>query len=63
LGKHLLEHRLNEIKTYYPEFPVVVDASQHTFGFFEKFGFVVAKITENAYAKDLHKYDMLLVNK
>lgn len=58
-GEKLLSHRLEAIQNLYPGAPVVIDTTQHSFPFFEKFGFVTTKITENFYADDLHRYDML----
>lgn len=58
IGKQLLEFRLNKITELYPGYKIVLDTSQHTFGFFEKYGFVVKKITKDAYADGLDRYDM-----
>lgn len=60
LGKKLLQHRIEQIKILKPKFPVVIDTTQHTFGFFEKFGFVTTKITNDYYTVGLHRYDMTL---
>ena len=40
---------------------VLLDTSQHTFGFFEKLGFVTTKITKDGYTLGLNRYDMKLV--
>ncbi len=59
LGELLLQHRLNEIKHIYPTKPIYIDTTQHTFGFFEKFGFTTTKITHDYYEKGMHRYDMV----
>lgn len=59
LGRHLLEFRLQDISSKYPDYPIQMDTSQHTLPFFEKLGFVVVKITENGYGQGLHRYDMV----
>jgi ribosomal protein S18 acetylase RimI-like enzyme len=58
-GKLLLEHRLKEIKIIAPNNQLVLDPTQHSFWFFEKYGFQTIKITPDYYAKDLHRYDMV----
>ena len=62
LGRMLTEYRIEEIKRIYPHHTIHLDTSQYTYTFFEKFGFQVNKITENAYADGLHRYDMTLSN-
>ncbi|SVC90586.1 uncharacterized protein METZ01_LOCUS343440, partial [marine metagenome] len=37
-----------------------LDTSQHTYRFFEKFGFIVKQISKNGYGERLDKYDMIL---
>ena len=34
--------------------------SQHTYRFFEKFGFIVKQISKNGFGEGLDKYDMIL---
>lgn len=58
-GRKLLEFRLQEFSSKYPDYPIQMDTSQHTFPFFEKLGFVIVKITENGYGQGLHRYDMV----
>jgi N-acetylglutamate synthase-like GNAT family acetyltransferase len=57
-GKKLLLHRLREIERHFPGLPLVVDTTQHTYKFFESFGFIVTKVTNDFYAPGLHRYDM-----
>ncbi len=58
LGKLLLVHRLEQIKQLTPQLLLVVDTTQHSYGFFEKYGFVTTKVTNDFYAIGLHRYDM-----
>lgn len=59
-GEKLLKHRMEQIKLLYPEFPVVIDTTQYSYGFFEKYGFKVTKITNDYYEIGMHRYDMIL---
>lgn len=59
-GKILLVYRLQCIRSLYPDCSVLLDTTQKTYAFFEGYGFVVEKITENSYAPGLHRYDMRL---
>lgn len=61
-GKKLLLYRLKEIKKIYPTSPVVIDTTQFSFSFFEKFEFYTTKITNDFYAAGMHRYDMILKN-
>jgi [ribosomal protein S18]-alanine N-acetyltransferase len=60
-GKRLLLERLNLLSQHSKAKEVLLDTSQHTFGFFEKLGFVTTKLTEDGYALGLNRYDMKLV--
>jgi N-acetylglutamate synthase-like GNAT family acetyltransferase len=57
-GKVLTRYRLGLIRKLFPHTRIALDTTQHSSGFFEKQGFVLDKITENAYAPGLHRYDM-----
>lgn len=59
-GSFLLLSRLQEVALAVPDCTIHLDTSQHAFQFFEKYGFEVQKFIENHYAKDLHRYDMIL---
>jgi predicted GNAT family N-acyltransferase len=59
-GKALLVYRLEQIKQLYPELPLVLDTTQYSHSFFEKYGFYTTKITNDYYSKGLHRYDMIL---
>lgn len=58
-GKMLLEHRLAQIAQRFPDLPFVLDTTQHSYAFFEKFGFVVTQVTTDFYEKGLDRYDMV----
>lgn len=57
-GKLLLSHRLEKISELFPDAPVVIDTTQFSYPFFEKFGFSTTKITNDYYAPGMHRYDM-----
>ena len=59
-GSYLLKYRLNEIRNNYLDIEIHLDTSQHTYRFFEKFGFSVNQISKNGYGKGLDRYDMVL---
>lgn len=59
-GKALLLHRLEQIKLHFPKIPLVLDTTQFSYSFFEKYGFYTTKITDGYYSKGLHRYDMIL---
>ena len=60
IGSYLLGYRIGSIKKKYPSVNIYLDTSQHTYKFFEKFGFVVRKISKNGYGDGLDMYDMIL---
>ena len=60
VGTFLLLNRLQGIAIQLTNCTVHLDTSQHTFTFFQKFGFEVQKISENYYGEGLHRYDMTL---
>ena len=60
IGSYLLGYRIGSIKKKYPSVNIYLDTSQHTYKFFEKFGFVVRKIYKNGYGEGLDMYDMIL---
>lgn len=59
-GEQLLVFRIAEIKKQFPGREVVLDTTQFSHSFFEKYGFRTVKITENSYAEGMHRYDMVL---
>lgn len=60
-GKELLDFRLEQIKEKYPNHIVYIDTTQYSYGFFQKYGFEITKITNDFYEKGLHRYDMQLL--
>lgn len=59
-GEKLLVFRLEEIKKKYPKSIILLDTTQHSFSFFEKYGFITTKITNDSYGVGMHRYDMIL---
>lgn len=62
VGRTLIDFRIQQIHELYPEYAISLDTTQHSFHFFEKFGFATTKITADFYAKGLHRYDMIKNN-
>lgn len=61
LGSVLLRKRLALLAEHRPEVEaVVLDTTQHSRGFFARFGFEVVKVTPDGYAPGLDRYDMRL---
>lgn len=61
-GEKLLAYRLDQIKKLYPAASVLIDTTQFSYPFFEKFGFVTTKVTPDFYTAGMHRYDMTLKN-
>ena len=59
-GSELLKYRIEHIKNNFSGVDIYLDTSQKTYKFFEKFGFVIEKITTNGYGVGLDRYDMIL---
>ena len=59
-GEQLLRFRLAEIPLHFPDRQVILDTTQFSYTFFEKYGFKTLKITENSYGEGMHRYDMVL---
>jgi [ribosomal protein S18]-alanine N-acetyltransferase len=58
-GLQLLTHRIQVKEKLFPLGKLVLDTTQHTFSFFEKYGFVTTKITKQGYSAELDRYDMV----
>lgn len=58
-GLLLLEHRLNAAKSEYPDKSVGIATSQHTEGFFKKYGFKTTDIVKNFFGEGIDKVSML----
>jgi len=57
-GTHLLQYRIKQIVKNYPNSNIILDTSQKTYKFYERFSFSVDNITRNFYGKGLDRYDM-----
>ena len=60
IGRRFLLYRIEYIRQHYRQCNIRLDTTQHSRPFFEKYGFVVVKYTENGYGEGMHRYDMLL---
>lgn len=61
LGRVLTEARLARARSDPAVRVVALDTSQHTRGFYERFGFRTVSVTPNGYGPGLHRCDMRLV--
>jgi|TARA_B110000240_G_scaffold135730_1_gene150516 ribosomal protein S18 acetylase RimI-like enzyme len=57
-GTHLFQYRIKHIMKNYPNSNIILDTSQKTYKFYERFSFKVDNITRNFYGKGLDRYDM-----
>lgn len=60
LGRLLLEKRIERVRTISCVELLRLDTSQHTRGFYERFGFVTREIVENGYDACLDRCEMTL---
>ncbi len=60
LGRRLTELRIERSRQDPRVTAFALHTSQHTAGFYERLGFEVLRVTEDAYAPGLHRYDMRL---
>jgi N-acetylglutamate synthase-like GNAT family acetyltransferase len=60
LGKSLLAHRVSQASIIYPGIKVALGTTQHTFQFFEKYGFKTVCFEKDHWAKGLDLYQMEL---
>ncbi len=58
-GTVLTDFRLNSISNTFPKCDIILNTSQKTFRFYEKFGFELIKITNDYYGLGLDRYDMI----
>lgn len=63
LGKVLLLHRIEEAKKIYPGIKIALGTTQHTWQFFEKYGFKTVFFEKDHWAKGLDLYQMELLVK
>ncbi|MCR4029566.1 MULTISPECIES: GNAT family N-acetyltransferase [Flavobacterium] len=59
-GEKLLSYRLKKIKQLDSKSKVIIDTTQHSEGFFKKYGFITKKKTDDYYAPGMHRIDMEL---
>lgn len=60
-GTILLKHRIELSKQMYPGVKIALGTTQHTFGFFEKFGFKTVAYKKDHWAPGLDLYQMELL--
>jgi N-acetylglutamate synthase-like GNAT family acetyltransferase len=60
-GEALLKYRLDRIKEKWAGKKIINVTSQHTTGFFEKYGFKIVGIKENGFGLGLHECKMELI--
>jgi predicted GNAT family N-acyltransferase len=60
LGAHLTQARLALARATPDLAEVVLSTSQHTGGFYQKFGFTVSKVIPDGFASGLDRWDMTL---
>lgn len=59
-GTRMTEERLNLARSLPDLVEITLATSQHTYEFYERHGFKVARITTDGFARDLDRYDMTL---
>lgn len=60
-GKVLLELRIEESKKLFPGVKIALGTTQHSYGFFERYGFKTVCFEKDHWAKDLDLYQMELM--
>ena len=58
-GRSLTEFRLNSIYNNFPKSNIILNTTQKTFQFYEKFGFKLVSIKKDYYGVGLDRYDMI----
>lgn len=58
LGRELLVHRIELLRSSYPDHAITLDTSQHTAPFFERLGFRVTARKPDGYGPGLDRIDM-----
>ena len=59
IGTELTNYRLNLLQSYKLDLKIRLDTSQHSYLFYEKFGFKIEDIEKDGYEKGMHKYYMV----
>ena len=62
IGTFLLNYRIEEIIQKHSGVAICLCTSQHSVGFYEKYGFVQKGFEENGYTKGLHKIKLVYEN-
>ena len=57
-GRQLTLYRLERMRERYPGYALCLSTSQHTFGFYEKQGYVVREVIKDGFGEGLDKYIM-----
>jgi predicted GNAT family N-acyltransferase len=60
LGKQLTEFRIREARNCFGDLPLVISTSQHTRGFYEKFGFELTEHTPDGFGPGIDRCKMRL---
>ncbi len=60
LGKKMTEFRIDLAKDKFPDLPIVISTSQHTAGFYEKFGLKLIEHTADRFAPGIDECKMRL---
>lgn len=58
VGEKLLAFRIQQMQKLYPTATIVVDTTQFSYLFFERYGFVTTKVTPDFYTLGMDRYDM-----
>ena len=61
-GKALTKFRLNYLLNHYPKRPIVLRTTQHTYPFFEQYGFTIHNYEKNGYGDNMDKITMVYKN-
>lgn len=59
-GTQLLVFRLRQLQTEQPNMPLLLGTSQHTYKFYERFGFEGQRVVPGGYGMGIDQYDMRL---
>ena len=57
-GRQLTLYRVERMRERYPGYALCLSTSQHTFGFYEKQGYVVREVIKDGFGEGLDKYIM-----
>ena len=60
IGTFLFQARLEKIKAHGAVKRVLMDTSQDSLGFYQRFGFDISKVTKDGYGAGLSRFDLVL---